>query len=187
MKFLLLLVTYAALSSELPKSIRNINTLYISFKQKMKVPIAEESVSLYKGELFYKKGLKFLWRYTWGSKDKVISNGNFTETFINGKCQISPTKEVISAFPLLEIFENPNGLSEKFKVEEKIKGKWKTITLVPKRKGSFVKRVTLLFKSGRLEEVVIVQSDGTEQTYLIEKFVKNVKIPDSTFRLEKCN
>jgi len=154
----------------------------------MKVPIAGEDVSLYKGEIFYKKGLKFLWRYTWGSKDKIISDGNFTEVFVNGKCRTLPTEEVISAFPLLEIFENPNNLERKFEVTEKNGKKgWKVITFVPEGKGEFVKEMTVLFRSGNLKEVIIVQSDGTEQVFFIEKFVKNVKIPDSIFELGKCD
>jgi len=189
-KFIALILLFflqTSYGATLENYLKGIDSLYVSFEEQMELPVAGDEVSLYRGEIFYKRPLKFLWRYTWGSKAFVVSDGEFIETFLgDGECQVSKVNEGLSLFPLLQIVEFPNRIREFYSVKEMEGDSESLFVLKPKRGDSLFSRVELLFKGNVLKEVVTFQSDGTKQVYLIKVFKKNIKIPDSLFRLKKC-
>jgi outer membrane lipoprotein carrier protein len=182
-----LLLFQTSLAGTLTDYFKGINTLHIVFSQRMELPVAGDEVTMYKGEIFYKKPLKFLWKYTWGSKSLVVSNGRLMEAVLDdGTCQISSVKENLSLFPILELVEAPEHLKEEYNIIYRKLNSDEIFILKPKSKNSYFKGIRFLFERNRLKEVVAIQYDGTEQTYLIKEFEKNVPLRNSLFKLEEC-
>ena len=189
---LFLILSLPVYGGELPKTLLNlfkgVKTAEITFSQKTFVPVAGNEVTLYRGEIFYKRPLKFLWRYTWGSRMEIVSNGKFLETvFDDGSCQLTPLEGNLNMFPLLLLAESPEEFLKEFKVvsDEKREGV-EVVTCVARGKDPFFRKFIFFFKGGRLEGLKAVQSDGTEETFVIEKLKLNIPVKDSLFKLRPC-
>ncbi len=186
----LLLASASSLGGELPKTLtklfKNTKTVHIVFSQKTVLPVAGNDVTLYRGEIFYKKPLKFLWRYTWGSRMEIISDGKEIETvFDDGSCQVSSLKE--NLFPLLLLAESPRKFLKEFQVvEDKKSGSSEVIVCRARGKDPFFREFILFFENGKLKSLKAVQSDGTEETFILNRIERNVPIDDSLFALKRC-
>ncbi|ADU97149.1 outer membrane lipoprotein carrier protein LolA [Thermovibrio ammonificans HB-1] len=186
---LLITIPAAAHPSETPlKELSGAESLKIEFRQKTKLPVAGDEVTLYRGVIYYKRPLKFLWEYTRGSNLRIISNGKEVETrFGDGQCQVEPLNPENALFPLLLLAENYKTFKKYYTVKEEKEGKnLQTFTVEPKFKDPFFTKITFTFFKGKLKEVKTVQADGTESTYLIDSVKKNPKLPDSLFKLPPC-
>ncbi len=188
----LLLASVSSLGGELPKNLlnlfKNTKTVYIVFRQKTVLPVAGNDVTLYRGEIFYKRPLKFLWRYTWGSRMEIVSNGKEIETvFDDGSCQVSSLKENLNLFPLLLLAESPEEFLKEFQVvEDKKSGDSEVVVCRAKGKDPFFREFVLFFEKGKLKSLKAVQRDGTEETFILERIEKNIPVKDSLFRLKRC-
>ncbi|WP_297445436.1 outer membrane lipoprotein carrier protein LolA [Desulfurobacterium sp.] len=163
------------------------NTAYILFSQKTSLPIAGNNVTLYKGEIFYKRPLQFMWHYTWGSKMKIISDGKSIETcFDDGSCQIYSLSETTDLFPLLLLAESPEIFLDKYRVVKTQKSKNSEICeLEAKDKNLFFKKLIFFFKKEKLKSFKTIQRDGTEETFIIKEIKLNVPINKNIFKLKE--
>lgn len=179
-------------AGEVPQTLLNlfkgVKTAQIVFSQKTVVPVAGNEVTLYRGEIFYKRPLKFLWRYTWGSRMFIVSDGELLETvFDDGSCQLSSIKGNLDLFPLLLLAESPDRFLKRFTPVEYLKeGSGEVITFKSKYSDSFFKKITFFFEEGKLKELKTVQSDGTEETFKVERVELNLPLKDSLFRVKEC-
>jgi len=189
---LFLLFCLPVSAEEVPKTLlnlfRGVKTAEIVFSQKTTVPVAGDEVTLYKGEIFYKRPLKFLWRYTWGSRMFIVSDGEFIETvFDDGSCQVSSVKGNLDLFPLLLLAKSPDEFLKEFTlIEDLKKGDSEVITFKSKSRDSFFREISFLFEGERLKELKAVQSDGTEERFRIEEIRLNVPLKDSLFQVKGC-
>ena len=190
--FVLLLLSSDSSGGELPKNLlklfKNTKTVHIVFNQKTVLPVAGNDVTLYRGEIFYRRPLKFLWRYTWGSRMEIISNGKEIETvFDDGSCQIAPLKENLNLFPLLLLAESPEKFTSEFQVvEDRRSGNSEVVVCRARGKDPFFREFVFFFKNGKLKSLKAVQSDGTEETFVLDRVEKNVPVKESLFRLRRC-
>ena len=173
---------------ELLQQLSGARTLEVTFHQQTKLPVAGDEVTLYKGVIYYKRPLKFLWEYTYGSKLKIVSNGKEVETvFDDGSCQKEPLNPGSALFPLLLVAENFKLFKEFYEVKSVEKrGNETAVKVVPKFKDSFFKQVSFVFKKNRLTRVKTVQFNGVEATYFVDGLKKNLSLPDSLFKLPPC-
>jgi len=185
--FFLLFFTVPARADfrEFVKSIENIRSAVVKFRQITKIPVAGDEVSLYEGVIYYKKPLKFRWQYIEGSKIYIISNGKFVETVFpdDGDCQLFRLTKESDLFPLISLFEN----LEVFRKYYKVIAKGDVAVAEPKFKGSFFKRIVFYFNGKKLLKIKVVQEDGTEETYLITAFKKDISLKDNLFKLKRCS
>ena len=185
----LLFVTPSS-GKECYKSINNlfkgVNTAYIFFKQKSVLPITGDNITLYKGEIFYKRPLQFIWRYTWGSKMEIVSDGKFIETcFDDGSCQTYSLNEESDLFPILLIVESPEIFFSKYQVVKVKQNKNAELyEFKAKDEDYYFKKVTLFFEKGTLKSFKVVQRDGTEETFIVEKIKLNIPIDSTIFRVK---
>lgn len=190
--FVLLLLSSDSSGGELPENLlklfKNTKTVHIVFNQKTVLPVAGNDVTLYRGEIFYRRPLKFLWRYTWGSRMEIVSNGKEIETvFDDGSCQIAPLKENLNLFPLLLLAESPEKFTSEFQViEDRKSGNSEVVVCRARGKDPFFREFVFFFKKGKLKSLKAVQSDGTEETFVLDRVEKNVPVKDSLFRLKRC-
>lgn len=187
-----LLLSSDSSGGELPKNLlklfKNTKTVHIVFNQKTVLPVAGNDVTLYRGEIFYKRPLKFLWRYTWGSRMEIVSDGKEIETvFDDGSCQIAPLKENLNLFPLLLLAESPKKFLKEFQVvEDRRSGNSEVVVCRARGKDPFFREFVFFFKNGKLKSLKAVQSDGTEETFVLDRVEKNVPVKESLFRLKRC-
>lgn len=166
------------------KSIEGVKSAVVSFKQITKIPVAGDEVSLYEGVIYYKKPLKFRWQYTKGSNIYIVSDGEFVETVFpeDGDCQLFKLTKESDLFPLVSLLENPKAFRKYYRVLDK----GNVAVVEPKFKDSIFRRIVFFFKGKKLLKIKTVQEDGTEETYLITDFKRNVNLKNRLFRLEKC-
>ena len=188
----LLLASASSFGGELPKTLtklfKNTKTVHIVFSQKTVLPVAGNDVTLYRGEIFYKRPLKFLWRYTWGSRMEIISDGKEIETvFDDGSCQVSSLKENLNLFPLLLLAESPEKFLNEFQVvEDKKSGSSEVVVCRAKGKDPFFREFVFFFENGKLKSLKAVQSDGTEETFVLERIERNIPVKEALFSLKRC-
>ena len=53
-------------------------------------------------------------------------------------------------------------------------------------KDPFFREFVFFFKNGKLKSLKAVQSDGTEETFVLDRVEKNVPVKESLFRLKRC-
>ena len=167
---------------------KGVDTAHIIFSQKTFLPIAGNDVTLYRGEILYKKPLRFLWRYTWGSKMEIVSDGKVIETvFGDGSCQVAPIQADFNLFPLLLLAESPRSFLKDFDVvRDEKRGTSEVIVCRARGKNPFFRKIIFFLEGERLKSLKTVQFDGTEETFVIEKIELNVPVEESVFKPKKC-
>lgn len=189
---LLVLLFSNSYGRQLPPALLNlfkgVNTARVVFSQRTLLPVAGNDVTLYRGEIFYKRPLKFLWRYTWGSKMEIVSNGKMIETvFDDGSCQLTPIQTDLNLFPLLLLAESPRSFLKEFDViRDEKRGNSEIIVCRAREKDPFFREIVFFLEGGKLKSLKTVQSDGTEETFVINRVELNVPVKESVFELRKC-
>ena len=165
-------------------SVKNLKSAVITFTQLTKIPVAGDEVSLYEGEIFYKKPLKFKWRYVRGSNLLIVSNGTMMEVVFpdDGDCEFYKLDKSSSVFPLIKLLDSPFSFKKFYSLTEK----GEVAVAVPKFKDSYFKKITFYTEGSKLKVLKVLQSDGTEETYVIKSLKLNVKISDLEFKFVGC-
>jgi outer membrane lipoprotein carrier protein len=180
--FLSLSLNSLAVSKEALLSLfENVDALKMEFSQITELPVAGDTVSLYKGVIYYKRPLKFRWEYTEGSSSLIVSDGHRVLVNIEGDCQVMELDNN-ALFPFIELLENREEFLRRFGVREERD----RIVVIPKDGESVFKEIAFVFKGGKLVRIETLQEGGTRSVYEIKSIEKNVKLSDDLFRVSSC-
>ena len=171
--------------------LKAVNTLKISFAQITELDSEIGEKDFYSGVIEYKRPKKFLWKYTKNSQMEIVSNGKTVWTCIpeDKKLKKSKIDDALDYLPVIRILESPESFDNYFEIISNAKIKDKTaFELLPKKKNLGYKKVIVIFKEKTEHPISfqIINRDGSSLTYIVENWKENDKLPDTIFKVKRC-
>jgi outer membrane lipoprotein carrier protein len=181
--------SYASRIDGFLKHIGKIKTLEIRFSQEVRIPAIGNDVDMYKGVILYKRPSRFKWKYTWGSRICIVSDGRFIYSVFPSEKRIEKTRigNSTEGLPLIDILDRPSNFKKEFSYSVIGKNKkFSLIKITPRIPNGIFTRIDMLIdRNCRVRLFKTYQADGTKSTYIVNSWIENLKLSDNEFKEPK--
>ncbi|NVJ59994.1 MAG: outer membrane lipoprotein chaperone LolA [Gammaproteobacteria bacterium] len=137
------------------------------------------------GNFVIKKPAKFIWETVSPFEQLIVSNGKSLWTFDQDLDQVNiqDLNTAVGNTPVFLLEANKNELAKTFNVKKLLSGEETSATyeLTPKEPGYAFERMMVLFKSGVLNEIFLIDTLGQQTVVQLTDVAQNITIEDSEF------
>lgn len=171
------LAEFVAITSE-------IKTLRAEFKQTISDQFGTKKDET-SGKFLIKKPAKFVWETVHPFEQLIVSNGESLWTFDKDLDQVNiqDLNTAVGNTPVFLLEADQAELAKTFNVNKLISGETSSLTfeLKPKEPGYAFERMMVLFKSGMLKEILLIDTLGQQTVVELTAVSQNQKVEDTEF------